>query len=292
LPSAGRPWPTSLRTHLPLEQVMKIRTVPASALAAAAALVALAPVASRAETPDEWRYAATLYLWGPSIGMDTSFPTGGSSVDVTASDILNALNFAFMGAFSAQKGDWGLATDVDYLDLSSSKKATRDLTVGNVGLPVGVTAKADLGITGWLWTTVGSYRLVDHPDYTMDVIAGARLLNLSTDLQWNLTGDLGDPPLLDASGKSKVTDSIWDGVVGFKGRATFGEDKKWYVPYYFDIGTGDSDLTWMGMLGAGYAFGWGDLSFVWRYVDYEMSSKDPIQNLNFNGPALGFTFHF
>ena len=273
---------------------MKIRTIPAFALAVVASLAAIAPATSRAETPDEWHYGATIYVWLPEIGGTTGFPagSGGSSVEVTASDILNALNFAFMGAFQAQKGRWGLATDVNYLDLSSSTKRSSDLKVPGTDLDVGVTAKADLGITGWVWTTVGSYRVVDHPDYTMDLVAGARLLNLSEDLKWSFTGDLGDPPIIDRSGKSNVSDNIWDGVIGFKGRATFGAEKKWFVPYYFDIGTGDSDLTWLGMLGAGYSFDWGDVIGVWRYLDYEMSSKDPIQDAYFNGPAFGVTFRF
>ena len=274
---------------------MNHRMIPAGARAgvALAALACLAPSLARAETPDEWRYGATIYVWLPDIGGTTAFPagSGGSSVEVTASDILNALNFAFMGAFQAQKGRWGLATDVNYLDLSASTKRSRDLTVNGVDMSA-VTAKADLGITGWVWTTVGSYRVVDHPDYTMDVVAGARLLNLSEDLKWSFTGDLGDPPVIDQSGKSDVTDNIWDGVIGVKGRATFGAEKKWFVPYYFDIGTGDSDLTWLGMVGAGYSFEWGDVLGVWRYLDYEMSSKDAIQDAYFSGPAIGVTFHF
>jgi hypothetical protein len=259
-----------------------------------AALACLAPSLSRAETPDEWHYGATIYAWLPDIGGSTKFPAngGGSSVEVSASDILNALNFAFMGAFNAQKGRWGIFTDVNYLDLSSSAKRSRDLTVDGVDLGVGVTAKADLGIKGWAWTTVGSYRVMDKPDYAMDLFAGARLLNLSEDLKWSLTGDLGDPPIIDRSGKSDVSDNIWDGVIGVKGRATFGEEKKWFVPYYIDVGTGDSDLTWLGMLGAGYSFEWGEVVGVWRYLDYEMPSKNAIQDLYFNGPAIGVTFHF
>jgi hypothetical protein len=231
---------------------MKTRNIAASALATVAALAAVVPAASRAETPDEWQFNATIYAWLPSINMDLSFPTGGgSSADVTASDILDALNFTFMGALGAQKGKWGLWTDVIYLDLGSSTKQTRDLEVGGVPLPVGVTGKADLNLTAWLWTTVGTYRVVDHPNYQMDVLAGARMLNVSTDLKWSLTGDLGDPPIIDTSGKSDLSDTLWDGVVGLRGRAEFGDDHKWFVPYYFDIGTGDSDLTWQAIGGIG-----------------------------------------
>ncbi len=272
---------------------MKTSTASACALAVATALAAFAPAASRAETPDEWKFNATIYGWLPSINMDLSFPVngGGSSADVTGSDILNALNFTFMGAFGAQKGKWGLWTDVIYLDLSSSTKNTRYLAVDGQQLP-GATGKADLTITGWLWTTVGTYRVVDHPHYQMDVLAGARMLDLSTDLKWSLTGDLGDPPLIDASGKSNVSQTNWDGIVGIRGRAEFGDDHKWFVPYYLDIGTGDSDLTWQAIAGVGYSFGWGDILGVWRYLDYNLSNSAPIQNTDFSGPALGVTFHF
>ncbi len=225
--------------------------------------------------------------------MDLAFPvdSGGSSAEVTASDILDALNFTFMGAFGAQKGKWGLWTDVIYLDLGASTKQTRDITVGGQEFS-GATGKADLTITGWLWTTVGTYRVVDHPNYQMDVLAGARMLDLSTDLKWSLTGDLGDPPLIDASGKASTSMTNWDGIVGIRGRAEFGDDQQWFVPYYLDIGAGDSDFTWQAIAGVGYSFGWGDVLGVWRYLDYDMSNGEPIQNTDFSGPAIGVTFHF
>lgn len=272
---------------------MNTRAASAIALAGAAALAALAPSAARAETPEEWAFSATIYGWLPSINMDLSFPvdSGGSNAGVTASDILDALNFTFMGAFGAQKGKWGLLTDIIYLDLGASTKNTRYLTIDGQQLP-GATGKADLGITGWLWTTVGTYRLVDHPHYHMDMVAGARMLDLSADLKWRLTGDLGDPPLIDASGKSDVSQTNWDGIVGVRGRAEFGDDHKWFVPYYLDIGAGDSDVTWQAIAGVGYSFDWGDLLGVWRYLDYDMSNNDPVQNTDFSGPAIGVTFHF
>ena len=134
--------------------------------------------------------------------------------------------------------------------------------------------------------------MVDHPNYQMDVLAGARMLNLGTDLKWNLPAISAMPPLLDASGKSDVSDTLWDGIVGLRGRAEFGDDNKWFMPYYFDIGTGDSDLTWQAMAGVGYSFGWGDVLGVWRYMDYEMSIQGPDPERRLQRPAIGATFHF
>ena len=64
------------------------------------------------------------------------------------------------------------------------------------------------------------------------------------------------------------------------------------MPYYFDIGAGDCDLTWQAELGLTYSFGWGDLGVAWRYLDYDLKSDGPIEELNFNGPAVGAIFRW
>lgn len=84
----------------------------------------------------------------------------------------------------------------------------------------------------------------------------------------------------------------WDAIAGVKGRFAFRPEHHRTVPYYFDIGAGDSDLTWQGMLGLAYAFGWGDLGVAWRYLDCDLGSEGPIADMNFNGPALGATFRW
>ena len=71
-----------------------------------------------------------------------------------------------------------------------------------------------------------------------------------------------------------------------------GAEHKWVVPYYFDIGTGDSDVTWQAVLGLGYAFGWGDVDLVWCYLDYDLKSGGAIEDINFSGPALGAKFRW
>ena len=80
--------------------------------------------------------------------------------------------------------------------------------------------------------------------------------------------------------------------MGVKGRFDLGQQGAWFVPYYADIGTGDSDLTWQAMLGLGYSFGWGDLIGAWRYLDYDMPSGDGLRDLYSSGAAIGVTFRF
>ena len=91
------------------------------------------------------------------------------------------------------------------------------------------------------------------------------------------------------NGYSK-SETLWDGIVGVKGRIALTDT--WYSPYYLDVGTGDSSLTWQVMAGVGYAFDWGDLTLTYRHLSYDQSGDKLIQNLSFSGPAMGMNFRF
>jgi hypothetical protein len=253
------------------------------------------PVRSHAEsTADQWQWAATIYLWLPSLGGETSFPPDGDgpSIDVSGEAILDSIELLFMGAFEGRKGPWGLATDVVYINLGQSKKATRDFGIGNIDIPATVTADLALDVTGWLWTVAGSYAVVQREQFTANVLAGARMLDLQEDLKWTFNGDISSLPITERSGSSSAKDNQWDAIVGLKGRAIPGAEGNWYIPYYVDIGTGESDLTWQGMVGLGYSFQSIDVIGVWRYLDYDLGDNTPIQSIDFNGPAVGLTFRF
>jgi hypothetical protein len=264
-------------------------------LSACCLLGVLIPAQSRAEaTADEWKWAATVYVWAPSIGGETAFPPSDSEppIDVTADKVLNSLNFAFMGAFEGRKGRWALATDLIYLDLGASKKGTRDFGIGHVDIPASVDANLRLDMTGWLWTLDGSYAVVDKGNFSMNALAGVRMLDLKETLGWTFNGDISSLPLQERTGSSQAKDNQWDAIVGLKGRAKFGAGDSWFVPYYVDIGAGESNLTWQGMVGLGYTFDTVEVLGVWRYLDYDLGRSTPIQSIDFNGPALGVTFRF
>jgi hypothetical protein len=108
----------------------------------------------------------------------------------------------------------------------------------------------------------------------------------------SLHGDIGSLPLPGRDGRSEFSESLWDGIVGVKGRVTLAAERTWFAPYYLDIGTGNSDLTMLAMAGVGYAFHWGELTGVWRYLDHDLGSSSPIQSLTLSGPAIGARFRF
>jgi len=65
-----------------------------------------------------WSFAVSPYAWVPGItaAVDTAWGTVG--VDKSSSDLLSRLDIAFMGAFEARNGRWGLIADLFYANLS------------------------------------------------------------------------------------------------------------------------------------------------------------------------------
>ncbi len=62
------------------------------------------------------------------------------------------------------------------------------------------------------------------------------------------------------------------------------------MPYYLDVGTGESDVTWQAVTGIGYKFGWGEAFLVYRYLDYDFGKQ--IDSLTLSGPAIGVNFRW
>jgi hypothetical protein len=264
------------------------------------AVGALLPTLADAQTtsldasPSGWRYSATIYAYLPTIGGKSSVPadSSGTPINIDASKILDSLKFTFMGNFDAHNGRWGVFTDVLYLDLGNDKQQSTDFTVGNVGLPVGATADLGLDLKGLIWTLAGQYRIMEEPAFTLDALGGARWLDLRTTTRWNITGNLGPITPPGRSGVHEGTVSLVDAIVGVKGRAALDAERRWSVPFYLDVGTGQSDFTWQAAAGVSYGFKWGDVSLLWRYLAYDMKSSEAITNLHFSGPMIGATFRW
>jgi hypothetical protein len=154
-------------------------------------------------------------------------------------------------------GTWGAFTDLVYLHFGGGKGGSRDFTIGNIGLPADASANFDWSLKGFVWTTAGEYRVVSDPSWTLDVLGGVRWLDIHETLSWDISGSIGNLDPRARSGSAKVTQSVLDAVVGFKGRFGFGPNREWFVPYYFDIGAGQSQSTVQAAAGLGYAFKWG-----------------------------------
>jgi hypothetical protein len=66
--------------------------------------------------------ALTTYLWTTKTGVSAETPTGETvEAELSFSDALKDLDFAFMGAFEARKGKLSLFTDAMYFKLSPNE---------------------------------------------------------------------------------------------------------------------------------------------------------------------------
>lgn len=245
----------------------------------------------------DWKFRAALYGWFPTVSGASSHPSaGGATAELNAEDYLDHLRFAFMGTVDARKDRWGLTSDYIYLDFDADQGATRSLSLsgplGRIALPADAYASVNLRLRGWAWSLLGSYALVDRPSYEMHLLGGTRYLKVDSTVDWRLSGNLGGLPAFATSGASTTKTDVWDAVVGAKGRYRFGEHGRWFLPYYLDVGTGQSDRTWQAMGGIGYTFTWGEVFAAYRHLDYRFDSGDRMKDLSFSGPGVGLGFRW
>jgi len=271
--------PSSARwTALPLAHLLMVPAV----------LFSSAVRAEPQETP--WEFSLTPYAWLPHVDAALRYePPGSGGTPVSMENLLKHLSGAFFLNGAARKGRWGLAADLVYCDF---QKAGSNVTTvvgpgGETEVPINTATTTSL--TGYMVSVTGNYSLVRQAGLEFDLLAGARYTHIGTTLDWNFAAAVGSLPA--RSGSVEQGSDLWDGIAGVRGSIGFGGGK-WFVPYYLDAGAGTSKFTWQGMLGVGYAFGWGDLLLVYRYLSFEQGDTQAVEHFRLAGLALGATFHF
>jgi hypothetical protein len=228
-------------------------------------VVCLAGTVSAEESAveEDWKFGAELYFWGASIGGESA---SGSDVDIELDDILDSLEFAFMGAAGVSKGKWTLAADVIYLNAEDSDTIAPGLN-------------ASVELTTWVITPLVGYNFVDTGRIRLDIVGGTRYLYIKADLRVDALG-----------ARAEDSGSNWDAIIGTRGAVDLAE--KWYLFGYLDIGTGESDLTWQAFGGVGYRFKWFDLVAAYRYLGWDFDDNQALDDLYLHGPAAGIRFTF
>lgn len=247
---------------------------------------ALSVTAAAASGSDQWEYEAMIYLWG--AGMDATTQTGGD-IDISFSDILDDLELAFMGTLGARKGQWSLLADAVYLDISQDGGGSETIPILGGAVDIARTVDVDIEMKAWLTTFGAGYNVVNNERVTLDLVGGARYFWVDVDQKLDL---IRNGVSMQTLRQVKVSDSqdVWDGIAGIRGQVNLNNN--WYLPYYADVGTGDSQSTWQAMAGVGYNFKWGDVLLAYRYLDYEFDSDFLIEEITVGGPVLGARFRF
>jgi opacity protein-like surface antigen len=234
-----------------------------------------AVAASTASAQDmDWRYSLTAYLWTTKTGVSAEAPSGETAeAELSFSDALKDLDFAFMGAFEARKGKFSLLTDAFYFKLSPSNS-----TPGPLFDEVKVRTQMTV-VSGY-----ATYRAYEEQGVAIDLAGGFRWAKLDTEVTTS-GGFLRDSFF--------TFDDDWiDPVVGV--RLTTQLSDKVSAGLFADYGGFSSDSsTWQAALTVGYALNenW-TLRGGYRYMEFDREIDRRDFSLDQSGLLLGATYSF
>lgn len=235
--------------------------------ASAVSAILLAAAAQTATAGDRaWEIELTPYLWAAGINADVTVRNQSASVDASFSDIVDALDVGGAFLLRAQRGPWVVWTQVDYLSLSSDELDDAP-AVGTLGQDV---TMATLGFGRNFESTNGRR--------SVDVLLGARYLDVDTDLRLNGIGTFGQD--------RDATDPLI--II----RPSFQLSERWRFNPTFSYGTGgDSEKVWE--MQPQLQFTTTErtaLRFGYRKLHYELESENGnVFDGAFEGPFLGFS---
>ena len=212
----------------------------------------------------------SIYGWLPSLNGTLKFKVPGEAEESADANAIDSLDAVFMGSYAVHKNEWSFLADLIYLKMSGDTEGLNP----NVNYNLELRAK--------LFGLYGGYTLFDANNMRVDAIAGMRYFSLGLDVERS------GGNILNATVSADVNN--YDAVIGIRGEYTI--DAHWYVPYQFDIGAGDSDLTWQANASVAYKFGWGDVIATYRYIHYDKGDSPLLEEFNLYGPKLGVVFHF
>ncbi len=241
-------------------------------LEATMAVLIAGPVAAQ---DSGWSFAISPYAWVPGIAASVGTAWGTVEVEKSGSDVLSHLDLAFMGAFEARNGRWGLIADLFYADLSQSRATPLGLLFSRARIET--EAKA---LSGY-----AAYRVAQNEQVAVDLMAGFRVNSVDLDLSLS-------PGLLPAQ-RLGLSETWVDPLIGGRARVTIGD--RWFGSAFADVGgfSAASDLTWQVLATLGYRFDerW-SVEGGWRYVSIAKEIDGRDVETDFSGPLLGLTARF
>lgn len=240
----------------------------------AAAMLACATLGSTQAYAQEgqsgWDFRGFIYLWGASIGGES---TTGQSIDVSFGDIVENLDFGIMGSLEARRNKWAVFGDAIYLAISDS---------GTAPVGPGFPASADVEVEGFIFTTGVGYDVVATESSRLNGFAGLRYSDLTTDVNLTVAG-----------GSFRFSDGLsnLDAIVGLRGAYALSD--RWDFVYYGDIGAGDSELTWQAAASFDYEINerW-TATFGYRHMELDVDNSLTLSEISFSGPFVGAKYDF
>jgi len=234
--------------------------------------LALCAVANPAHAA-EWKYEIAPYLWGSAMEGTAGVGTVTAETSLSFSDIVDNLEFGFMGTFRASTDRYSITFDAMYMGLGVTEKGPGGVLKADVDMDQ-AGLEADFG-----------YALSDR----FTLLAGLRYVDLDTQLK--VSGPLGN--VLSAREKQSCPIS----VIGARYEWPFAD--QWSLNLRGDIGGFGigSDFAWQAIATLRWQLSpRTGLALAYRYLamDYEDGQGDNrfLYDMAMSGPALGVVFTF
>ena len=235
-------------------------------------VLSVPPALAQSNDSGEWRQSIFLYGMGAVIEGDAQIGPVQVPVDVSISDLFDALDFGAMGSYRIENGTWSFSADVTFMDL------------GFDGTTQQGRASASLSTEQLTVMATAGYRVSQN----IEALFSLGYFDLSTDLTTRVLEQ-------ELSASSSVD---WvDPLFGLNYRLPFAD--KWTFDVRGDFGGFGigSDLTLHGWVKLtrqnSDAFSW---FFGYRYIgyDYETGTGRDFEryDLSQHGPLIGLAYTF
>jgi len=233
------------------------------------------------------KHTLSIYGWLPTLNGDVTFkipntpedPNPPEDGDTATSSLVDKLDMVFMGSYEVRKEKWSLLFDTIYLKLSDSQ--SNSVTLPPILNQSSLKVSSEQEVTMLFLDAYAGYTTIERSNFTLDALVGVRYFYLGVDTTFAVNNrEITLSPSIE----------FYDALIGFKGEIALSEH--WYLPYKFDIGAGDSKLTWQTEASLGYRFDWGDILATYRHIHYDKSDSLLIEEIDIYGPKLGVVFHF
>ena len=224
------------------------------------------------EAASEWKHSLVIYLLAPTIDGKVGVGPLDADIVIDPNTVFKSLDSGFLGAWSAEKGDWGMLLDIIYLDLNEA-----------INLPGGLVP-GKIGFTELITGLYGQYRLTN----SLQLMAGVMYTDISLKLP------PAGPPQLSAL---KTGDKWVDPIVGLRYAAPISD--RWSFDGFGQIGGFgvNSDLIWQ--LAGSFNYRMTEHSNFtagYRYIDFDYESGNNFDRFKLDivehGPVLGLRFDF
>jgi len=242
-----------------------------TAMAALAALLMSSPALAD-DDAGEWRQTVFLYGMGVAIDGEAEIGPLAVPVDLSISDIFDALRFGAMAAYRIDNDTWSFSADVTYMDLSFSQSTEQ----GRASARLGTDQLTVMGTVGRRITP------------NLEALFSLAYFDLSTDLEVRV--------LQQRTSASRDADWV-DPLLGLQYRRPIGG--KWRMSLRGDVGGFGvgSDLTlhgWATLVRQNTeTFSW---YFGYRYIAYDYETGSGINreryDLQQHGPGIGIAWSF